>query len=71
MNEEKDEKAYRVGISELSMKLGYQTLNTFWRRVNSVSGLLKSLTDEGYVKGQKEFTPKQMKMICDRIGFPE
>ena len=66
-----EEKSYRVGISELSEKLGYKHLNTFWRRVNSLQVLQKELADSGYQKGQKEFTPKQMKLICDRIGYPE
>ena len=66
-----EEKSYRVGISELSLKLGYKHLKTFWRRVNSLQVLQVELSESGYKKGQKEFTPKQMKLICDRIGYPE
>ena len=66
-----DEKSYRVGISELAEKLGYRHLKTFWTRVNSLPILLQELAESGYCKGQKEFTPKQMKLICDRIGYPE
>ena len=66
-----EEKSYRTGISELSAKLGYKHLKTFWRRVNSLQVLKTELNKSGYKKGQKEFTPKQMKLICDRIGYPE
>ena len=66
-----EEKSYRIGVSELSSKLGYKHLNTFWRRVNSLQVLKSELAESGYGKGQKEFTPKQMKLICDRIGYPE
>jgi len=66
-----EEKSYRIGISELSAKLGYKHLKTFWRRVNSLQVLKSELAKSGYKKGQKEFTPKQMKLICDRIGYPE
>ncbi len=65
------EKTYRVGVSELANNLGYSSLNTFWRRVNSLPTLVSDLKGSGYQKGQKEFTPKQMKLICDRIGYPE
>jgi len=66
-----DEKFYRTGVSELALKLGYRHLKTFWRRINSLPILLQELAESGYQKGQKEFTPKQMKFICDRIGYPE
>ena len=66
-----DEKSHRVGVSELSVKLGYKHLKTFWRRVNSLQVLQSELAESGYIKGQKEFTPRQMKLICDRIGYPE
>ena len=66
-----EEKSYRIGISELSLKLGYQHLKTFWRRVNSLPVLLTELAESGYKKGQKEFTKKQMQLICDRLGYPE
>ena len=66
-----EEQSYRIGISELSEKLGYKHLKTFWRRVNSLPVLKTELSESGYIKGQKEFTPKQMKLICDRIGYPE
>jgi len=66
-----EEKSYRIGISELSLKLGYKHLKTFWRRVNSLQVLKTELNESGYKKGQKEFTKKQMKLICDRIGYPE
>ena len=66
-----EEKSYRVGISELSAKLGYRHLNTFWRRVNSLQILQTELAESGFRKGQKEFTRKQMQLICDRIGYPE
>ena len=66
-----EEKCYRIGISELSSKLGYKHLKTFWRRVNSLQVLQSELAESGYCKGQKEFTSKQMKLICDRIGYPE
>jgi hypothetical protein len=66
-----EEQSYRIGISELSEKLGYKHLKTFWRRVNSLPVLKTELGESGYIKGQKEFTPKQMKLICDRIGYPE
>jgi len=66
-----EEKSYRIGISELSLKLGYKHIKTFWRRVNSLQVLKTELAESGYNKGQKEFTPKQMKLICDRIGYPE
>jgi hypothetical protein len=66
-----EEKSYRTGVSELAAKLGYNHLKTFWRRVNSLPVLQTELKESGYIKGQKEFTPKQMKLICDRIGYPE
>jgi len=66
-----EEKSYRIGVSELSEKLGYKHLQTFWRRVNSLPMLQSELAESGFKKGQKEFTPKQMKLICDRIGYPE
>lgn len=66
-----EEKSYRIGISELALKLGYKHLKTFWRRVNSLPALQQELAESGYKKWQKEFTPKQMKLICDRIGYPE
>ena len=66
-----DEKSYRIGISELAEQLGYRHLKTFWRRVNSLPILIQELAESGYYKRQKEFTPKQMKLICDRIGYPE
>ena len=65
-----EEKSYRIGISELSAKLGYKHLRTFWRRVNSLQVLQSELAEYGFIKGQKEFTPKQMKLICERIGYP-
>ena len=66
-----EEKAYRIGVSELATKLGYGHLQTFWRRVNSLPVLQSELAESGYIKGQKEFTKKQMQLICDRIGYPE
>jgi len=66
-----EEQSYRIGISELSEKLGYKHLKTFWRRVNSLPVLQSELAESGYIKGQKEFTKKQMQLICDRIGYPE
>ena len=66
-----DEKTCRIGVSELAGKLGYKHLKTFWRRVNSLPVLLQELADSGYKKGQKEFTAKQMYLICERIGYPE
>lgn len=66
-----EEKSYRIGVSELSVKLGYGNKKTFWRRVNSLPVLQSELAESGYKKGQKEFTPKQMKLICDRVGYPE
>lgn len=66
-----EEKSYRVGISQLSESLGYQHLRTFWRRVESCKGLESELENAGYKKGQKEFTPKQMQIVCERIGYPE
>ena len=65
------EKSYRTGLSELSTKLGYCSLKTFWRRVESIKGLILELENYGFRKGQKELTPKQMKLICDKIGYPE
>ncbi len=32
--------------------------------------LKTELKESGYKKGQKEFTPKQMELICERIGYP-
>jgi hypothetical protein len=66
-----EEKSYRIGVSQLSEKLGYANRRTFWRRVESCKGAEAELSEAGYIKGQKEFTPKQMKIICDRIGYPE
>jgi len=66
-----EEKSYRIGISQLSESLGYKHLRTFWRRVESCKGLEDELKNTGFVKGQKEFTPKQMQIVCDRIGYPE
>ena len=65
------EKSYRIGLSELSTKLGYNSLKTFWRRVESIQGLISEMENLGFRKGQKELTPKQMKLICDKIGYPE
>ena len=65
------EKSYRIGVSQLANELGYVHLKTFWARVNSLPVLLQELAESGYRKGQKEFTPKQMKLICERIGYPE
>ena len=65
------EKSYRIGLSVLSTKLGYRSLKTFWRRVESIQGLISELENYGFRKGQKELTPKQMKLICDKIGYPE
>jgi len=65
------EKSYRIGVSQLANELGYGHLKTFWARVNSLPVLLQELAESGYRKGQKEFTPKQMKLICERIGYPE
>lgn len=66
-----EERFYRIGIAELHQKLGYKHVKTFWRRVNSLPVLQQELAESGFKKGQKEFTPKQMKLICDRIGYPE
>jgi len=66
-----EEKSYRIGISELAEKLGYKHLKTFWRRIDSIKGLIIELENYGFRKGQKELTPKQMKLICDKIGYPE
>jgi hypothetical protein len=30
-----------------------------------------TILESGFKNRQKEFTPKQMKLICDRIGYPE
>ena len=65
------EKSYRIGVSQLANELGYKHLKTFWTRVESLPVLLQELAESGYRKGQKEFTPKQMKLICERIGYPE
>ena len=46
-----EEKSYRIGISELSVKLGYKHLRTFWRRVNSLQVLQSELAEYGYIKG--------------------
>jgi hypothetical protein len=68
---EQPEKSYTIGVSELSEKLGYISLRTFWRRVNSLPVLIEELAGSGWESGQKIFTAVQMKLICDRIGYPE
>jgi len=70
-NNNPEEKTYRIGVAELSVKLGYNHKKTFWNRVYSLPVLIIELDNSGYKKGQKEFTPLQMKLICDRIGYPE
>ncbi len=67
----KSEKCYKIGVTQLSTELGYKHLKTFWSRVSSLPQLEIELIKAGYKRGQKEFTPKQMQLICDRIGYPE
>ena len=67
----KSEKSYKIGVTQLASELGYKHLKTFWSRVSSLPQLEIELIKADYKRGQKEFTPKQMQLICDRIGYPE
>lgn len=67
-----EEKAYRIGISQLAASLGFSRPRTMWRHFYSCKGAGQELRDSGFEHGkQKELTSIQMKIICERIGYPE
>ncbi|MDR2964052.1 MAG: DUF4248 domain-containing protein [Bacteroidales bacterium] len=65
-----EEKGTLIGVSELCNKLKISR-KTLWRRIESIPNLCAELQKIGFKRGDKIFTATQMKLVCEKIGFPE